>query len=202
MHNSPEMKGETMTDQVVYTSKSRIERVKGPLRRAYLPETESPVLFGVHSEIAEHYGVDPDVHAPQATTLDYVVAAAAGWLTGTFGGALEARKVSAGEGVLASEAKGEIEKDGNVLVIKRIHVTYHLKLKPEQRETAEKVHGFHADFCPVARSIKGCIDITTELQMEDVWVGFESYDGCDRLGRWITDFTWSREIKYEQTDRY
>jgi len=52
-------------------------------------------------------------------------------------------------------------------VIKRIHVTYHLKVKPELRETAEKVHGFHADFCPVARSIKGCIDITTELQMED-----------------------------------
>jgi organic hydroperoxide reductase OsmC/OhrA len=47
-------------------------------------------------------------------------------------------------------------------------VTYHLKLKPEMRETVEKVHGFHADFCPVARSIKNCIDITTELQMEDV----------------------------------
>ena len=78
MRNSPGMKGETMTDQVVYTSKSRIERVKGPLRRAYLPETKSPVLFGVHSEIAEHYGVDPDVHAPQATTVDYVVASAAG----------------------------------------------------------------------------------------------------------------------------
>jgi len=70
--------GEIMTDQVVYTSRSRIERVKGPLRRAYLPQTESPVLFGVHSEVAEHYGVDPNVHAPQATTLDYVVAAAAG----------------------------------------------------------------------------------------------------------------------------
>ncbi len=67
-----------MTDPVVYTSQSRIERIKGPLRRAYLPAAESPVLFGVHSEIAEHYGVDPDVHAPQATTLDYVVAAAAG----------------------------------------------------------------------------------------------------------------------------
>ena len=87
---------------------------------------------------------------------------------GTIGGALEARKIPAGEGILTSEAKGEIEKDGKVLVIKRIHVTYHLKLKPEQRETAEKVLGFHADFCPVARSIKGCIDITTELQMEDV----------------------------------
>jgi hypothetical protein len=25
----------------------------------------------------------------------------------------------------------------------------------------------HADFCPVARTIKGCVDISTELQMED-----------------------------------
>ena len=67
-----------MSSQVVYTSKSRIERVKGPLRRAYLPQDEEPVLFGVHSEIAEHYSVDPNVHEPHATTLDYVVAAAAG----------------------------------------------------------------------------------------------------------------------------
>ncbi|MFQ5613802.1 MAG: hypothetical protein ACE5H9_16885 [Anaerolineae bacterium] len=67
-----------MTEQVVYTSQVRIERVKGPLRRAYLPQEEAPALFGVHSEIAEHYGVDPDVHEPHATTLDYVVAAAAG----------------------------------------------------------------------------------------------------------------------------
>ena len=69
---------------------------------------------------------------------------------------------------MTARARGEIEKDGKVLVIKRIRVTYHLKLKPELRETAQKVHGFHADFCPVARSIKDCIDITTELQMEDV----------------------------------
>jgi hypothetical protein len=67
-----------MSDQVVYTSKSRIERIKGPLRKAYLPQTQEPVKFGVHSEIAEHYGVGPDVHEPQAATLDYVVASAAG----------------------------------------------------------------------------------------------------------------------------
>ncbi len=69
---------------------------------------------------------------------------------------------------MTSEASGEIEKDGKVLVIKRIHVTYHLKLKPEQRETAERVHGFHAEKCPVARTIKDCVDISTELIMEDV----------------------------------
>jgi len=67
-----------MSDQVVYTSNVKIERVKGPLRRAYLPQVESPVMFGVHSEIAEHYGVDPQVHDPHATTLDYVIASAAG----------------------------------------------------------------------------------------------------------------------------
>jgi hypothetical protein len=67
-----------MSDQVVYRSKVRIERVKGPLRRAYLPAEAEPVLFGVHSEIAAHYGVDPNVHEPHAATLDYFVAATAG----------------------------------------------------------------------------------------------------------------------------
>lgn len=52
-----------------------------------------------------------------------------------------------------------------MLVIKRIHVTYSLKgVEDDQKETVERVHGFHADYCPVARTIKGCVDITTELQ--------------------------------------
>ena len=67
-----------MSEDIVYTSKSRIERVKGPLRRAYLPAMDEPVLFGVHSEVAAHYGVDTEVHEPHTTTLDYVVAATAG----------------------------------------------------------------------------------------------------------------------------
>lgn len=64
--------------EVVYTSKVRIIRVKGPLRHAFLPAEEQPVFFGVHSEIAEHYGVDTNVVQPHAATLDYIVAAAAG----------------------------------------------------------------------------------------------------------------------------
>jgi hypothetical protein len=67
-----------MSESIVYTSKVKIERIKGPLRRAYLPQEDEPVLFGVHAEIAEHYGVDLQVHEPHATTLDYVVASAAG----------------------------------------------------------------------------------------------------------------------------
>jgi uncharacterized OsmC-like protein len=59
-----------------------------------------------------------------------------------------------------------VEKDGKVLVIKRIHVTYHLIADPDKQEAAKRVHDFHADFCPVARTMKGCVDISTELQFE------------------------------------
>ena len=64
--------------EVAYTSRVRIERLGGPERLAYLPAEEEPVAFGVHSEVAEHYGVSPDDFPPRATTLDYVVAAAGG----------------------------------------------------------------------------------------------------------------------------
>ncbi len=64
--------------EVKYVSRVKVEPVEGTVRRAYLPAEEGPVLFGVHAEIAEHYGVEPDVEDPHASTLDYVVAAAGG----------------------------------------------------------------------------------------------------------------------------
>jgi uncharacterized OsmC-like protein len=57
--------------------------------------------------------------------------------------------------------------DGKVLVIRRIHVRYHLKAEPGKREAAERVLGFHADACPVARTLGACIAITTELTTTD-----------------------------------
>jgi hypothetical protein len=63
---------------VVYRSEARIERIAGPLRRAYLPAEKAPVLFGVHGAVAEHYGRAPGTFDPHATTIDYVVAATAG----------------------------------------------------------------------------------------------------------------------------
>lgn len=63
---------------VVYWSEARVERVKGPLRRAFLPGEKEPVAFGVHGAIAEHYGRAPGTFDPHATTIDYVVAATAG----------------------------------------------------------------------------------------------------------------------------
>lgn len=67
-----------MADQPVYVSRSTIERQVGPVRLAFLPAESEPVTFGVHGAIAKHYGVSPDQFPARATTLDYVVAAAAG----------------------------------------------------------------------------------------------------------------------------
>ena len=64
--------------EVSYVSRVRIERLGGPQRLAYVPAESEPVVFGVHSEVAEHYGVRPEDYPPHATTLDYVVAAAGG----------------------------------------------------------------------------------------------------------------------------
>ncbi len=64
--------------EVVYRSEVRVERVKGALRRAWVPGEPDPVAFGVHGAVAEHYGRAPGTYEPDATTIDYVVAATAG----------------------------------------------------------------------------------------------------------------------------
>lgn len=63
---------------VVYLSKVSVRRIEGPIRSARLPAEPLPVTFGVHSEIAEHYKVDPERFPPHAATIDYVVAATGG----------------------------------------------------------------------------------------------------------------------------
>ncbi len=65
--------------ELAYVSEVRIERLKGPLRKAYLPGEAQPVIFSVHGGIAKHYELDeskiPEQHA---ATIDYVVAGLGG----------------------------------------------------------------------------------------------------------------------------
>lgn len=60
---------------------------------------------------------------------------------------------------------GEVELEQRVLVIKRIHAHYRLTGEDVDREVVERVHGFHADKCPVARSIRAAIEITTSYEL-------------------------------------
>lgn len=67
---------------------------------------------------------------------------------------------------MRSRATGEIELEDGTLVIKRIHVTYELKADPDaDRDEIDRVLDFHADSCPVAKSISGSIDVSTSVEV-------------------------------------
>lgn len=159
------MKGQNVNMKTsAYTSKIKIEHLVVPNNRAFLPIEKDPVLFGVHDEIADHYKIAPGTYEPHAATLDYIVASAGGCLTGTFGGALAGRGVVLGQQGLVADVHGEIERaDDNVLIIKRIHVVYHLSTSAEFKEKVYRAYDVHANKCPVYRSLTPGIAITTEL---------------------------------------
>ncbi|HWZ44430.1 MAG TPA: OsmC family protein [Candidatus Saccharimonadales bacterium] len=85
-------------------------------------------------------------------------------MIGTFGHALEVRKINARDGKLTTEVAGEVEcaEDG-VLVVKRIHVTHTLTAAKDQMQTAERVHGVYAQHCPLYRSVKDAIAVSSSL---------------------------------------
>lgn len=65
--------------QIVYVSKSHIEKQRGPVRLVRLPGEARPVIFSVHGAVAKHYGVRAeDFGDSHATTIDYQVASVAG----------------------------------------------------------------------------------------------------------------------------
>jgi uncharacterized OsmC-like protein len=75
--------------------------------------------------------------------------------------------IDASHGKLTADVKGEIENEDGVLVIKRIHVLFHLDAPAAARETVERVHGFYAQKCPVYRSIHTAIAITTAFELTE-----------------------------------
>jgi uncharacterized OsmC-like protein len=56
-----------------------------------------------------------------------------------------------------------------VLVIKRIHVTYTLALDPDaDRDAVQRAFDHHMPRCPVYRSIRDAINVTTSLELATV----------------------------------
>jgi len=60
----------------VHTSHIRIVQQERPLREAYIEEFETPVRYGVHSNIAAFYGFVPPEEFP--ATLDHIISATGG----------------------------------------------------------------------------------------------------------------------------
>lgn len=84
---------------------------------------------------------------------------------GTFGGALEARKIDASGGRLTADVIGEVEEEEGVLVIRRIHVALRLTAPEQVRETVERVHGIYAMRCPLYRTLHNAIQLTSSYTL-------------------------------------
>ena len=61
-----------------------------------------------------------------------------------------------------------------MLVIKRIKQILHITAEGRDRETIERVLEVYADSCPVAASVKGSIEISSELDLRQP----EAYEVC------------------------
>lgn len=53
-----------------------------------------------------------------------------------------------------------------MLVVKRIKQTFRLAAAERDHETIERVLGVYADSCPVARSVRDSIEITSTLEYD------------------------------------
>lgn len=88
-------------------------------------------------------------------------------MVGTFGGALEARKIDASNGKLVAEVTGEVETEDGVLIIRRIHVDMHVAAPASARDTIERVHGIYAMNCPLYRTLHKAIQLTSSFILEE-----------------------------------
>lgn len=151
---------------LVDTSHVRVSLAPGRTKHIHLPIEEHPVPMGMHGKVANHYKIPLDEIEQHATTLDYIIGAAAGCLTGTFGGRLSALGQSVTEDNFTVRAEGDIVKEAGVLRLSAIRVYYHVRLSSEvSDEKVRRAHANHHMFCPVAKSIGASIDVTSHLEL-------------------------------------
>lgn len=163
--SSASVKAESIPE-VIYRSHVQVQAGTGGIKYISLPFEAEPVPMGMNGAIAAHYKMPEGAYTPRASTLDYIVGATAGCLTGTLNRALQVRKIATDAGRLRIEAIGDIEVEDGVLVIRRIKMLVQLRAAASLREAADRAIAVYATQCPVYRSLYKAIDITTEFEFE------------------------------------
>ncbi len=87
-------------------------------------------------------------------------------MLGTFAGALAAREISPDEGRASCVTTGEVETEGGVLILKRIHVHFTIRAAEEKRPVISRLHEVFAQKCPVYRSLINSIQITSSFELQ------------------------------------
>lgn len=145
--------------RVAHISRAKIHKEPGKnkVKRIQVEGFPGVTRMGVSGGVADFFKVSPD--EPLPSTLDYVVGAVGGCLTGTIAGALEGRGINTSPEKLEAHAEGTIEEIDGKLLLTGIKVTYRIKIPKAQREATERALEHHAARCPVSESVKRGITV-------------------------------------------
>jgi len=77
------------------------------------------------------------------------------------------REIPAPSDVLTAAVEGDIEAIENVLRITKIRVRYRLTIPPNKREAAERAVANHPVACPAWNTVRGCIDISIQADINE-----------------------------------
>jgi uncharacterized OsmC-like protein len=151
--------------ELVHCSKIRIykEPGKGKVKKAFIEGFPEPIRMGLHGGVKKFYRVDSDEDLP--TTLDHVIAALGGCLTGTLSSALEARPIPIGPDDLSTEVMGYIENVDGKPLITRVCVKYRLKVPTGKKGEVERIVDNHEKFCAVSQSLRRGFSVEIEAEI-------------------------------------
>lgn len=153
--------------RVLQVSKVKIEKEAGKnkIKRAQVEGFPDVIRMGVHGGIAQFFKLS--VTEPMPSTLDYIVAAVGGCMTGTVAGALEARGVSADPTKLQVEAEGQIEDVDGKMILTGIKLHYTLKVPKDKRAAVERSLEHHEGLCAASESVRRGITVTWDSKIEE-----------------------------------
>lgn len=153
--------------RLLHRSKVKIQKEPGKnkIKRAEIEGFPGVIRMGVHGGISEFFGLNPT--EPLPATLDYVVAAVGGCMTGTVAGALEARGLSADPDKLSAEAEGRIEEVDGKMILTKVTLRYRIKVPKGKRESVERALQHHESLCPVSESVRRGITVEWQSEIEE-----------------------------------
>jgi len=153
--------------KLLHLSKVKVCREPGnsKIKRAEFEGFPGAARMGVHGGIAEYFKRTPE--EPMVSTLDYIVAAVGGCMTGTVAGALEARGVSATPDKLQVEAEGRIEEVDGKMILTGIKIRYHLKIPKDKRASVERALEHHEGLCAASESVRRGITVEWESDIQE-----------------------------------
>jgi len=89
-------------------------------------------------------------------------------MLGTLVGALEVRGIVLDEDGVAATAEGTNEMVDRIVMLRRIHVRYRLRLPVDApMDKVERALETHAAKCPTARSLEGAVEFTWSVDYAD-----------------------------------